>query len=224
VAGLGSFWPDRPDALVVLLGLVGLAWGVTADRVAARWPAHEDGSVRGLDWRTLVVAVFGTVVLTALPVRFGDVGERLLFGVYFAALVLLMATDLDQKLLPDAVTLPLIVLGGFALAWGGDTLVSRSPAWTAVAGAVVVPALLFASSLPFGEGALGGGDVKFMVSVGLITGLIRTVLSLFAGAMLGGVVIIALLITRRITLKSFVPFGPFLIAGAAWAALLPAST
>jgi prepilin signal peptidase PulO-like enzyme (type II secretory pathway) len=224
VAGLGSFWQGGPDALVLLLGLVGLAWGVAADRIAARWPAHEDGSVRGFDWRTLVVAFFGTVVLAALTVRFGDVDERLLFGVYFAALVLLMATDLDQKLLPDAVTLPLIVLGGFALVWGGDTLVSRSPAWMAVVGAVVVPALLYASSLPFGEGALGGGDVKFMVSVGLMTGLIRTVLSLFAGAMLGGVVIFALLISRRITLKSFVPFGPFLIAGAAWAALLPASS
>ena len=224
MAGLGSLWPGGPDALVVLFGMVGLAWGVAADRVAARWPAHEDGSVRGLDWRTLVVAVFGTVVLTALPVRFGDVGERLLFGVYFAALVLLMATDLDQKLLPDAVTLPLIVLGGFALVWGGDTLVSRSPAWTAVAVAVIVPALLVASSLPFGEGALGGGDVKFMVSVGLMTGLIRTVLALFAGAMMGGVLIFVLLIARRITLKSFVPFGPFLIAGAAWAALLPASS
>ena len=224
MVGLGSLWPGGPDALVVLFGLVGLAWGVAADRIAARWPAHEGGSVRGLDWRTLVVAVFGTVVLTALPVRFGDIGQRLLFGGYFAAIVLLMATDLDQKLLPDAVTLPLIVLGGFALAWGGDTLVSRSPAWTAVAGAVVVPAVLFALSLPFGEGALGGGDVKFMVSVGLMTGLIRTVLSLFGGAMLGGVVIFALLIARRITLKSFVPFGPFLFAGAAWAALLPASS
>jgi leader peptidase (prepilin peptidase)/N-methyltransferase len=63
-----------------------------------------------------------------------------------------------------------------------------------------------------------------MVSVGLMTGLVRTVLSLFAGALLGGVVIFALLIARRITLKSFVPFGPFLIAGAAWAALLPASS
>jgi leader peptidase (prepilin peptidase)/N-methyltransferase len=57
-----------------------------------------------------------------------------------------------------------------------------------------------------------------------MTGLIRTVLALFAGAMMGGVLIFVLLIARRITLKSFVPFGPFLIAGAAWAALLPASS
>ncbi|MGA3057470.1 MAG: A24 family peptidase [Candidatus Limnocylindrales bacterium] len=221
--GLGSLWAGGPDALVLLLGLAGLVWGVAADRIAARWPAHEDGSVRGLGWRTLAVAALGTVALAAMPARFGDTGERLLFGVYFAGLVVLMATDLDQRLLPDAITLPLIALGGFALVWGGDTLVSRSPAWTAVAGAIIVPALLFAVSLPFGTEALGDGDLLFMVSVGLMTGLVRIALAIFAGAMLLGVAVVTLLIARRITLKSYVPLGPFLIAGAVWAALLPAS-
>jgi len=42
--------------------------------------------------------------------------------------------------------------------------------------------------------------------------------------MLSGVVIVALLITKRITLKSYIPFGPFLIIGAVWAALLPAAS
>jgi leader peptidase (prepilin peptidase)/N-methyltransferase len=220
----GAAWQGGPDLLVLVLGLAGLIWGLAANRIATRWPAHEEGPVRGLDWRTLVVAVFGAVAMAAVPARFGDTGERLLFGAYFAALVLLMATDLDQKLLPDAVTLPLIVLGGFALVWGGDTLVSRSPAWLAVAGAVVLPGLLFAASIPFGEGALGGGDVKFLVGAGLMVGLVRLLLALFAGAVLGGLVISALLVTRRISLKSFVPFGPFLIAGAVWAVLLPASS
>lgn len=220
---LGAPWQGGPDLLVLVLGLAGLIWGLAANRIATRWPAHEEGPVRGLDWRTLVVAVFGAVAMAAVPARFGDTDERLLFGAYFAALILLMATDLDQKLLPDAVTLPLIVLGGFALVWGGDTLVSRSPAW-AVAGAVVLPGLLFAASIPFGEGALGGGDVKFLVGAGLMVGLVRLLLALFAGAVLGGVVIFALLVTRRISLKSFVPFGPFLIAGAVWAVLVPASS
>jgi prepilin signal peptidase PulO-like enzyme (type II secretory pathway) len=135
-----------------------------------------------------------------------------------------MATDLDQRLMPDVLTLPLIALGALALVWGGDSLVSRSPAWMAVAGAIGVPTVLFIASLPFGEGAFGGGDVKFLVAVGLLSGLVRIVVSVFAGAMLSGVVIVGLLLTRRITLKSYVPFGPFLIAGAIWAAMLPASS
>ena len=44
----------------------------------------------------------------ALPLRLADAGQVLLFGGYFLALTLLLATDLDQRLLPDVVTLPLI--------------------------------------------------------------------------------------------------------------------
>ena len=212
------------DPLAFIFGAAGLIWGVASDRISARWPAHEDGSVRRVDWRSVVVVAFGAIALAVVPIRFGDPGQRLLFGVYFGVCVLLMATDLDQRLMPDVLTLPLIALGALALVWGGDSLVSRSPAWMAVAGAIGVPAVLFIASLPFGEGAFGGGDVKFLVAVGLLSGLVRIVVSVFAGAMLSGVVIFGLLLTRRITLKSYVPFGPFLIAGAIWAAMLPASS
>lgn len=212
------------DPLVLAFGGAGLIWGVVSDRLSARWPAHEDGSVRRVDWRSVVVVVFGALALAAVPIRFDDTGQRLLFGVYFGVCVLLMATDLDQRLMPDVLTLPLIALGAVALIWGGDSLVSRSPAWLAIAGAIGVPAVLFIASLPFGEGAFGGGDVKFLVAVGLLGGLLRIVMAVFAGAMLSGVVIFALLLTRRITLKSYLPFGPFLILGAIWTALLPAAS
>jgi leader peptidase (prepilin peptidase)/N-methyltransferase len=212
------------DPLVPVFCLAGLIGGVAADRLAARWPAHEDGSVRKVDWRTVFVALFAAVALAAVPQRFGDPAQRLLFGVVFSACVVLMATDLDQKLMPDLVNLPLILLGIAVLVWGGDSLVSRSPAWLAVLGAVAIPGLLFAASIPFGDGAFGGGDVKFLAAVGLLIGLARLVLAVFVGVMLSGVVVLALLATRRITLKSYIPFGPFLIIGAVWAALLPASS
>jgi leader peptidase (prepilin peptidase)/N-methyltransferase len=216
--------PGGLDPLVAAFGLGGAVWGVVADRIAARWPAHEDGSVRGVDWRSAVVVAFGIVALAMVPVRFDTVGERGLFGLYFAALVLLLATDLDQRLLPDVVTLPLMVLGLAALASGGDSLVARQEPWLAIAGAIAVPGVLLLVSLPFGEGAFGLGDVKLLVSVGLVAGLSRIVLAAFAGALLGGVGIVVLLAARRVTLKSYVPFGPFLIAGAVWAMLLPAAS
>jgi leader peptidase (prepilin peptidase)/N-methyltransferase len=180
--------------------------------------------VRRIDWRTPVVAIFGTVALAAVPLRFGDMAERVLFGAVFAALVLLMATDLDQKLLPDLLTLPILIAGAVAIAWGGDTLMNRQPAWLVIAGAIGLPLLLYVASLPFGEGAFGGGDVKFLAGVGLLTGALRLVIAVFVGALLSGVVIVALLAAKRVTLKSYIPFGPFLIIGAVWAALLPSAS
>lgn len=212
------------DVLIAIFGLTGLAWGLVSDRIAARWPAHEDGTVRAVDWRTPVVAIFAAAALAAVPARFDDLAERILFGGFFAVCALLMATDLDQRLMPDELTLPLIVLGAVALVWGGDSLVARSPAWLAVVGAIAIPGLMLAASVPFGEGAFGGGDVKFLVGAGLLLGLVRIVLSVFAGVILAGVVIVMLLIARRVTLKSYVPFGPFLIAGVIWVVLLPAAS
>ena len=50
-------------ALAIVLGCVGAAWGLLADRIGARWPAHEDRPVRGIDWRTPVVALLGGAAL-----------------------------------------------------------------------------------------------------------------------------------------------------------------
>ena len=58
--------------LAVLLAALGGVWGFVADRIAARWPEHEDGSVRAIDWRTPVVVVTGVLVLGALTLRFPD--------------------------------------------------------------------------------------------------------------------------------------------------------
>jgi len=215
--------PGDVTWLAVPYAIAGLVWGIAADRIGARWPAHEDGSVRKIDWRTPLVAVLAAVALAMVPVRFTDLGERLLFTVFFAAGVLLLATDLDQKLMPDVVTLPLILLGLVALAWGGNTLVTKASPWIAVAGAVLIPLLLLAFSLPFGAGAFGGGDVKFLMGAGLLLGAVRLVLAIFAGLVMSTAVIVTLLISRRITLKSYIPFGPFLIAGAVWIALLPSA-
>ncbi len=215
--------PGDVTWLAIPFGIAGFVWGIAADRISARWPAHEDGSIRKVDWRTPLVAVLATVALAMVPVRFTDAGERVLFAVFFAAGVLLLATDLDQKLMPDVITLPLMALGLVALAWGGNSLVTKASPWIAIAGAVLIPLLLLAVSLPFGAGAFGGGDVKFLMGAGLLLGTLRLILAIFAAAMLSAVVIVVLMIGRRITLKSYIPFGPFLIAGAVWIALLPSA-
>ena len=169
----------------------------------------------------------GLVSLAVVPARFGGLSERVLFGTYFAAMVLLMATDLDQRLLPDLITLPMIVIGLGVMVWGGNSLVGgvhQPPLWLDIVGAVLIPGILFAISLPFGAGAFGMGDVKLLVGSGLLLGLTRLGLVVVGAAVLGGVIIFALLVARRITLKSYVPFGPFLIGAIVWIALLPSSS
>jgi Flp pilus assembly protein protease CpaA len=91
-------------------------------------------------------------------------------------------------------------------------------AWAAAA-AIGVPLGLFLLAIPFGAGAIGQGDLKLLVSVGLLGGALKLVYGLVAGALLAGVVVGILLVTRRLSMKSFVPYGPFLLAGTIWSLL-----
>ncbi|MHB8891914.1 MAG: prepilin peptidase [Candidatus Limnocylindrales bacterium] len=207
--------------IAVLLGLLGASWGFVADRIGARWPAHDDGGgVRPLDWRTPVAVVTGALALGALTSRFAEPVPAVVLGAYLVALVLLLATDLDQRLLPDVITLPAIPL---ALAFdllGLNPLVTPGDLPSTILVAIAVPGLMYLFSIPFGTGAFGQGDVKLLVSVGLLAGPLRMFSGVVYGALLAGVVIVVLLIARRITLKTYIPFGPFLIFGALWAILV----
>jgi leader peptidase (prepilin peptidase)/N-methyltransferase len=206
--------------LALLLGLLGGTWGFVADRIGARWPAHEDGSVRGIDWRTPVVVVSGALALGALPLRFEEPVPAVVFGAYLVALVLLLATDLDQRLLPDLITLPAIPLALVFSLSGLNPLVPPGVLPIAIVASIVLPLGLALLAIPFGAGAIGQGDLKLLVSVGLMVGPLRLLYGAVYGALLAGVVLLVLLVARRITLRTFVPYGPFLIIGAMWAVLV----
>jgi leader peptidase (prepilin peptidase) / N-methyltransferase len=208
--------------LEIALALVGGAWGFVSNRLATRWPEHEEGEIaRGLDWRTVVCVVIGAGALAVLPGRFSDPAQLALFCGWFLALTTLLATDLDQRLLPDMITLPMIPLALLAVLSGLDPLGRDAFGLVgAVAVAILLPLGMYALSIPFGPGAIGMGDLKLLVSVGLLAGLVRTITGVVAGAFLAGIVIGVLLLARRITLKSYIPFGPFLILGAFWAVLV----
>jgi leader peptidase (prepilin peptidase)/N-methyltransferase len=211
--------------------LAGAVWGWLADRLAGRWPAHPDGSVRSPDWRTLIVVALSGVGGGLFALRVANAGWggswMVLAAAYFLALAVLLATDLDQRLLPDLLTLPMagvtlvVTAAGLNPLVGGGLVGGGVGFWGALLVAVAVPLGLWAASLPFGPGAIGSGDLKLLVSVGLLCGPWRTLYALLAGAMVMAVVLVALLVLRRISLRSHVPMGPFLIVGTAWAILGP---
>lgn len=205
---------------VVVFALAGAAWGLAADRIATRWPAHDPGEGgRRPGWRTAVTVVAGALAFGGLATSAPETAAFAILAVWFVVLVLLFAIDLDQRLLPDVITFPSIGVAAVLLVTGLNPLV-RGDEIAAVAAAVAFPAALFALSIPFGSGALGLGDVKLLVAVGLIGGFPRTLTGLLAGTVLAGAVLLVLLVLRRITLKTYVPFGPFLIVGAAYGVLV----
>jgi leader peptidase (prepilin peptidase) / N-methyltransferase len=212
------------DPIAWVLAAGGSALGLVSDRLATRWPEHDEEHPPGrpVDWRTIVVGVVGAVAFGLLTLRFGgDSLAVLIFGAWFATLVVGLATDLDQRLLPDELTLPVIPVALIYALSGQNPLVGDQLI-PAIVAAVAIPAVLYLPSIPFGAGAFGMGDVKLLIGVGLLIGASRAIGTVVFALILAGVVIVILLAARRIGRRTYIPFGPFFIIGALWAVLIRA--
>jgi leader peptidase (prepilin peptidase)/N-methyltransferase len=209
--------------LMIAGAISGALIGLAADWLSTRWPDHEEGYRRRWpDWRTLVVPCAGAAVGATLgAAHWSELRDFAILGIYFAALLVLLATDLDQKLLPDLVTLPLIALCGAVLAlnWAPPLADKSFGQGSGVIAAVGLPVFLFVSDRLL-RGDLGAGDLKLAVSVGLMSGAYNAFVGMIIASVLFSVVLIALIALRRLTLRSAVPFGPVLIVTGFIAALL----
>jgi leader peptidase (prepilin peptidase)/N-methyltransferase len=214
---------------VLAAAVLGALLGLAADRLAARWPAHADGHIRPLDWRSVVVAVAASLTFGGLVARWSDPLDLAVLGIYAAALLLLLATDLDQRLLPDVITLPLMAYGTVVSVVAPLLGLQLNPLLagkelgvvSAIAAAIGAPALLALSDRVL-KGALGGGDLKLSVSLGLMCGLTMLLMGFLVATTAFAVVVLVLVASRRITLKTAIPFGPALIGAGIVAFLLQA--
>jgi leader peptidase (prepilin peptidase)/N-methyltransferase len=129
-------------------------------------------------------------------------------------LLVLTATDLEQRRLPHVVLDPLIVLAA--------VFVPFNPAvdpLMALLGAVAAVAFLGALALVV-RGGLAVGDLYLVAPIGLMLGWPVIFTALFVAAFLAAGTSLVLLAVRRVGMRSYIPFGPFLVAGAVLALLL----
>jgi len=159
---------------------------------------------------------------------------------YFAVMaVRLTVIDVRHHLLPNRIVFPSYAVAGVLLLTaaafagagtgadpgpaGPPAGLMAAPALRVVAGAAVLWLFYFILRFAYPPG-MGFGDVKLAGVLGMYLGYLGWG-HLFAGTflafLLGGLWSIALLAARRGTLKSSIPLGPFRLAGAAGAMLLP---
>ena len=148
--------------------------------------------------------------------------DQLLLAVYCAALLVLLATDLDQKLLPDLITLPLIVFTGAVLLLGWSPRPGRQGA--RVSSAASPRALVARSSCSSRSDPSRRAGRRRPQARGqhrLMSGIAPLVFGLLVASIGFSVVLLALMPScAGLSLKSAVPFGPVLILGAFAAVLL----
>lgn len=166
--------------------------------------------------RPLLVFIFTPLLLGSLPFFLDSVVDTAVNSLHIAVLILIIVTDLEHKLIFDAVTLP-----ATAVALLTSLLVTpeENTVRLAVVGAVTGYAIFFllywVAQLIYGpgRGALGAGDVKLAMLMGAMLGFHRIFFALILGIFLGGIFSLLLLLSRRVTRDTALPYGQYLALG-----------
>jgi leader peptidase (prepilin peptidase)/N-methyltransferase len=151
------------------------------------------------------VELVTALLIAASFLAFGWSGKSFVAALFCAALVVISATDLSHRIVPNVVVLPVAVVVLVAM-----TALEPSPEW--VLGAFGASLFLFIAALAYPKG-MGMGDVKLALLLGAMLG--RTVPVALMIGMLAALVPSFVLLARhgRAARKMGIPFAPFLALG-----------
>lgn len=162
--------------------------------------------------------------------EFGLTAEGAKWAAFSAILIVLVFTDLRDRILPDAVNFAGLGIGlaasffaangdGTAM-WLAKRLFDYPPPdpvisfADAILGAVLGGGLLWLVGAIYfqlrGREGMGFGDVKMMLMVGAFLGAKKTLLTILTGSVLGSVLGIIFILARRKERDYELPFGTFL--------------
>lgn len=135
-------------------------------------------------------------------------------------LIVIFVYDLKHFIIPDKVIYPAIVIAFLyrlfeVLKFGHWDLIGN---WKLeignFLGAALGASIFFLIIVLISRGKwLGLGDVKLAFLMGLFLGFPDILVALFFAFLIGAIIGVGLILAKRKTLKSEVPFGPFLVTG-----------
>lgn len=195
-------------------------------RISARYPLIEAGTALAFlgvaAWMLSPLSPAGSVVEAAGS--WGALAAVLMATAYLwlaASSIALTAIDFETHRLPNAIVLPGYAVA--ALGLGAPALLAGDIERLGIAAA--------GSGILFGAyalmwlawpGGMGMGDVKLAGVLGAFLGFsswAALAVGAFGAFVLGGLISILLLVTKRVSRKGGIPFGPWMIAGA-WVGLV----
>jgi leader peptidase (prepilin peptidase)/N-methyltransferase len=177
--------------------------------------AHCDAAI---PIRYPIIEVAAGFLFSFLYLRYGLTVQFIFYTAYTAILLLITVTDLERRLILNAVTFP-----AMAVAFIGSFLVPGMSWKSALLGGIIGYAtfwvLAIVGNLTVGPGALGGGDVTLAAFVGMITGFPLVIIALLLAILCGGAISLLLVVTKVRSMRDYIPYGPFLVIGG-WVTLI----
>jgi len=154
----------------------------------------------------LVIAILFVLILH-------NTFPNFLFSIFYfllsSFLIIIFVYDLKHYLIPDKVIYPAI----FTSFLCNLILHSKFYILNSIYSALGASAFFLSIFLISRGKWLGFGDVKLGFFMGLFLGFPNVLVALFFAYLIGAIIGIGLVLAKKKTLKSEVPFGPFLVAG-----------
>jgi leader peptidase (prepilin peptidase)/N-methyltransferase len=156
--------------------------------------------------RDLAIELATGLLLVGCVLAFGFTAKAAAAAIACGALVVVTATDLERRIVPNRVVLP-----AAATVLALQTVSHPSPEWAL--GALGAAGFLFLAALAY-PGGMGMGDVKLALLIGALLGR-TTPVGIMLGLLLALVPSAVLLARHGARARRLaIPFAPFLAAGA----------
>jgi len=166
---------------------------------------------RRLFWVELATAL----IFALLCWHYGLSVELGILAFYACLFTIIFVIDLEQGLILNKVVYPSMVVALLLalLPQSRLTLMIEPGIASAALGGAIGFALFLLIAI-VSRGGMGWGDVKLAALIGLATGFPLVFLAIIMGAILGGIVAVALMIAKKRKRRETIPFGPFLAVAA----------
>jgi prepilin signal peptidase PulO-like enzyme (type II secretory pathway) len=137
-------------------------------------------------------------------IRFGQSWDSVLVSIFGSLLLVIGLIDLEHQKILNILIYPAIGLGLLLI-----PVTHITTPWTFLAGGALGFAVLFLIAV-LSPGAMGMGDVKLTIFLGIILGYPEIIIVLFLAFVSGGLIAGILLAFKKIKRKDTIAFGPYL--------------
>lgn len=168
-----------------------------------------------------LIELLTAIVFLMLYIKYGLTLVFMIYAFLMSILIVVFFIDLEYMIIPNKLVMLAAIAAlivALANAFIPFYIYGDSRWWNPFLGALIGSGFLFMvavlGALVFrSDEAMGGGDIKLMLPLGLFLGWRLTILTLFLSVLIAGIVGIILLALKVTSRKSSIPFGPFMVIG-----------
>jgi leader peptidase (prepilin peptidase)/N-methyltransferase len=196
--------------------LIGAAGGWLVRWGSVRLARLEELEPGRRAWQVYGPSILSAPLFGAFAFELGAVPLLVVRSVFVLVLVQVIFFDFEHRLILDRVMFPSMALA-LVLSLTGDPWFSGHDWWhgiaTGLAAGLLFLLLAVGGAWLFKTEAMGFGDVKLAIFMGLLLGPLPTIYAMFYGVFLAGLAAIGVIVWNR-SMKGSIAYGPYLAAGA----------